>query len=271
MTKGKIIALSVISGVLIAIVILFSFVFCLYHEEVYYLEDVEIASVDIIESSGLKHGTPIFAINKDKAIASIEKAYPHIRVEGIRTTSVRAVEIVVSKRQPVYQNQKGEQYYIFDEDLKLLDIADSKQVGLIEINLELLDMQLGEFDSSNDANVLNELFNASFMYIKRPNNENVYDYLTREQICSFITKASIDNENDNLTLKLNDNLEISISKPTDRLTEKINLAFSTYNTLYDRELANNNIDNMGEKFSIIVTYQPDGTFVAGIHNIEASD
>ena len=146
MTKVKIVTLSCLSALLLTIVILFSFVFCLYGEEVSFSEDLDLNAQEIIDAGGLKHGTPIFAINKDSAKANIEKAYPNVEVVSINTTSLRSIKYTIKKRVPIYYIETNEMSFILDKDLKILSLDETEPTNLIKLELEMPNnAKAGEF------------------------------------------------------------------------------------------------------------------------------
>ena len=269
MSKGKIITISIISSLAIILVILFSFVFCLYGEKVSFLNEVEVESEDIIQAGELKHGTPIFRIDKQSAIDRIEKKYPSIRVDAIRTISVRSVEYVISKREPVYSIQIADKYLALDEDLKVLSTNADEVGDLIELNLDIeqLECEAGDFVLPGYAKILNVLYDSIEMYVTLPNESNEYNYLSRAEICAFIDTVSINSGAGNkLTITLDNQFKITIDNSAERLAEKVNIGFSTYNALYNREKAAGKLDAMPNDYSIIVSYDKDNNIFAGLHH-----
>ena len=106
MSKKRIIILSVLLGIVTLLIILFGVVFCLRKIEIsplsaeeyplYMYQINEKGNVDtddngkkiqinltndmILKAAGLKKGTPIFSVNKEKAKNNIEKTYPSLKV-----------------------------------------------------------------------------------------------------------------------------------------------------------------------------------------------
>ena len=153
MSKKRIIILSVLLSIVTLLIILFGVVFCLRKVDIntlsadeyplYMYQINEKGNIDtdndgkkiqinitqdmLLKAAGLRKGTPIFSVNKEKAKNNIESTYPSIKVVQIKTVSAIRVEIEVRQRVGMYYMQVDTEFdsnigfYVLDEDLVILD------------------------------------------------------------------------------------------------------------------------------------------------------
>ena len=128
MKKGAVITLSIVALILVLTGVLFGAVFCLRTQKVVVLGEtpVTISKEDIVSAAGFKKGESIFLLDKEKAISNIEAKHAEIKVVQIKTTSVTEIEIRIRARHKMFYTTFGENYFILDEDLKVLDIISSE-------------------------------------------------------------------------------------------------------------------------------------------------
>lgn len=168
--KNKIIIItcSVIVGV-IALIILFSFtLFAVRKVSVDYRSstvNLSVTQAEIIESSGIKKGGSVFFQNKSKYADNLEKKYPYIKVVNIETVFPSKIVIHVVERNEVYAVKLGEQYYICDNEFKILRITDtfeSEQDNAILLSgVEVKEANYAECDKlvvSNYADIYDKLY-----------------------------------------------------------------------------------------------------------------
>ena len=271
MKKGQIIAISIVSGVLVLLLAMFGFVFCLRKEKVTFIGDAEknlnITSEQIIKTAGFKHGRSIFMLNKDKATQNIERAYPYIKVVEIKTISAIQVEIRVRARSEMYYIERLNQFYIVDEELKVLRIVNREAVDSEAKLSHLTKIVSDKFGITGntvasdflrgqaDRNLFYNLFNAMYTCVKIDG-----EFLTREQISALIPKIefdtgySLDEAYTRIILTTSEGVKIDIGKPEQNLQYKINVCFSAFNILSEDEKKSGTI-----KF----LYLADGTVKAG--------
>ena len=105
MSKGKIIAISIIGFIVVLSTVLFGFVFCVRKQSVSFVTELSVTEQQILESANIKNGRPILLLDKEQAIQNIETKFPNIKVIQIKTTSLFAVEIVVRERFSLYYTE----------------------------------------------------------------------------------------------------------------------------------------------------------------------
>lgn len=128
--KNKIIIIicSVIIGI-IALVVLFSFtLFAVRNIDVDYRSNtvnLTTTKSELIANSGIKKGGSVFFQNKSKYINNLERKYPYIKVVNIETVFPSKLVLHIVERSEVYAVKDGEQYYICDNEFKVLRITDT--------------------------------------------------------------------------------------------------------------------------------------------------
>ncbi len=235
MTKAKIVLISLLVSILALMAILFGVVFRVKKQVVKAAgEDKEYClsiSKEIQKSAGIKKNSPIFMLNKEKAITKIEKAHHYIKVVQIKTISPIKIEIKVRKRFEMFYIESNNKYYILDEDLKVLKITDIKP-SLIQLNIPKLsitsDTEEGEFVGTKQSRkTIYNLFIALY-------EDALMD---REQIKSFISNINFETgyattgeaKFNRIILQTNMGVKMDIYKPEQNLKDKINKCFSLYN------------------------------------------
>jgi len=229
MSKGKIITLSIMSFLLVLIIVLFSAVFCLRSQNVVIVEgsELNVSHTDIISASGLKNGQSIFMLDKEKAISNIESAYPYIIGVQIKTTSVVSVDIVVRAREELYYMAYNQNYYILDEDLKVLNIVHTEpslirlKDGAISLND---DTKVSDFMGNDYQKAcLYQLYTAMYttQYIDR---SGMCDMLEDVEFLYFDTFSK-------MVISTDSGVKVEIEDPNENLQYKVNNCFSLYQTL----------------------------------------
>lgn len=80
---------------------------------------------EIIESGEIKMGGSVFFCNKNKYIEKIESKNPYIKVINIETVFPSKFVIHVAERQEIFAIEHNDQFYITDDEFKVLKITDS--------------------------------------------------------------------------------------------------------------------------------------------------
>lgn len=130
MKKKWIIALSVIVAVILLIVILSFTVFSLKSVTLDYRtskENITATDEEIIESADIDLGGSVFFRNKQYYIDNIERENPFVKVINIETVFPSSYVIHIAERQKVFAVEHNRQYYIVDEDYKVLEIYNSEE------------------------------------------------------------------------------------------------------------------------------------------------
>lgn len=128
MKKKWIIALSVIICVIVLLVILSFTAFSLKTIEIDFRTSksyITATDEEIIESGDFKLGGSVFFRNKSKYINNIESKYPYIKVINIETIFPSKFVIHIAERQEIFAIEHNNQFYICDDDFKVLRITDS--------------------------------------------------------------------------------------------------------------------------------------------------
>lgn len=247
MSKAKIILISVLIGLIAFVAILFGTVFCLRHQEIERIGEfsVEISNQDIISTAGFKKGGSIFMLDKEKATQNIEKSYPEIKVVQIRTVSINKIQIVIKQREKMFYYATEENYYILDEECKILEILtlegelNTEPTDLIKIDfsIDFTNLQAGDFASSDyNRNLTQNLYIAIITNVTKQSGENE-DYYTREDMKNSIKSVSLSQASTlkenytRLILLTRTGETLDIAKPEDNLCEKINICYSAINKL----------------------------------------
>ena len=128
MKKKWIIALSVLAAVIVLIVILSFTLFSLRTIELDFRTNktyITEPDQEIIESGEIKMGGSVFFRSKNKYIDKIESKNPYIKVVNIETVFPSKFVIHVAERQEIFAIEHNHQFYITDEEFKVLRITDS--------------------------------------------------------------------------------------------------------------------------------------------------
>ena len=80
---------------------------------------------EIIESGEIKMGGSVFFRSKNKYIEKIESKNPYIKVVNIETVFPSKFVIHVAERQEIFAVENNDQFYITDDEFKVLRITDS--------------------------------------------------------------------------------------------------------------------------------------------------
>lgn len=243
MSKGKIITLSIIGAIIAICCVLFGAVFRLRKQMVIFVgEGVEYSSEEIVSTAGLKNGKSIFLLDKDKAIANLEEKYADLKVVQIKTVSVARIEIVVRKRYETYYTKYLGNYYVLDQDLKVLNIIpenDDDQIALAE-NLVHITSKLENLTqttkitdfvgNSAQLNMAYNLFSAVYS-TQMPDKETGSE--AHQKFCELITAISFDvgytpagTVYNRLIIASSQGTTFDIGQATDNLERKINICFT---------------------------------------------
>lgn len=239
MTKTKIISLSIITIIVATITILFAAVFRLRKLNVVIVGEtpITVSREEIISAAGFKKNEAILMLNKEKAITNIEQKYANIKVIQIETTSVNSINIKVRARHEIYYTKLAENFYIMDEELKVLRIVEreSEPIDLIYIKENTLKLDSSTLvcdfvGSKLQEKVYNDLFEAMYTTVTKTENEERL-FLTRQEICNMIEMVKMENYDttNKLIIKTKYGVVLDIEKPNKDLQYKINICFSAVN------------------------------------------
>ena len=255
MTKKSVIWLSIILFVAVLTGVLFGFVFCLRNQTVKILGDSPILPTKekIIETANLKNGSSIFMLDKETATHNIETTYPYVKVIQIKTTNLTSVEIVVRARHQMYYAEFNDNYYILDEDLKVLTINMPEEsipavepTNLTKIEKDVLNISIntkaGDFVGSvYQSQIAYELYNSMINTVTKIENEGTEEekrvYFTRDDVKDMIRLVEFEEFNtfSKIIITTKHGVKLDIEKPTSELTKKINICFSTIESFLSSE------------------------------------
>ena len=171
MKKKWIIALSVIVAVILLAVILSFTVFSLKSVTLDYRtskENITATDEEIIESADIDLGGSVFFRNKQYYIDNIERENPFVKVINIETVFPSSYVIHIAERQKVFAVEHNGQYYIVDEDYKVLEINEQTDAILLNgLEISGTSYAVGEFmEVENSQPIYSALYENN-----RPLNE----------------------------------------------------------------------------------------------------
>lgn len=171
MKKKWIIALSVIVAVILLVVILSFTVFSLKSVTLDYRtskENITATDEEIIESADIDLGGSVFFRNKQYYIDNIERENPFVKVINIETVFPSSYVIHIAERQKVFAVEHNGQYYIVDEDYKVLEINEQTDAILLNgLEISGTSYAVGEFlEVENSQPIYSALYENN-----RPLNE----------------------------------------------------------------------------------------------------
>lgn len=215
------------------IVVLSSTVFSLKSVDVNFLAGTSIinnSKDEIIDSAQFKFNESIFFVGKKNYANKIEQANPYVRVVNIETKFPNKLVIHVAERQECYVVKLAtNKYAVTDEYMKvlrILDVYQNNESNAIEIKNSGLSNQsvsAGDFFKLDD-DYLTQVF-KSF-------REWNLDYSALKQ---KITSIELNYEKpDKLLVNMRSGVQILIENSKFQLSDKLNLAFSFYDTKKDK-------------------------------------
>ncbi len=278
--KAKIITIAIVLSILALILILFCAVFCLYRQDVVFIGErnntVKITDEQIIETAGFRTGRSIFSLDKDKAIENIEQTYPYLKVVQINTVSAIRIEIRVRERYEMYYaaDEINQNYYILDEELKVLQITDFEPTGITKLESSLLgDANIDILGITGNTVVSDFLANTHFrsltdnLFVAMYNTvmieeDGVDRYVTRDDIKILVTNVqfargyTLQESYDRIIITTSRGFIIDIGKPDSNLENKVNICFNAIDALIERGESGGTIkvtylDNGEERYNFI--------------------
>lgn len=85
---------------------------------------------EIIAASGLTEGQNLFRLNKFKLIEKLKEKLPYLADVSVDRHLPVGIEIIVTEAKPYLTAGSGEEYYILDETLRVLEITDTQPENL---------------------------------------------------------------------------------------------------------------------------------------------
>ena len=234
-TKKIIISLTTIF-LFVGIILILSFtVFSLKNVEINFkTSHAQISQTDeeIIKQGDFGYGHSVFFHSKKKYIENIEKSNPYIEVINIETVFPSTFVVHIAQRQEVYTIENGVNYFITDQNLKILkienDFASSQNNSILLKGLKIVekDYKVGDFiQQENYVDVYSALFNCNRTLAEQ-----------KSLIKSINLQIEYDEKLDKDLLACNLHLyggqTVQIKNASYGLKYKLNMFLSVYSQLY---------------------------------------
>lgn len=192
----------------------------------------EISQEKVIESGNFRKNSCVFFIDKQSHINLMEKNNPYLKVINIETKFPNNLIIHCLEREELYALKINDsKFFIVDNEFKLLNIVgefDSNSSNAIllggEINIENKDAEIGEFISlSDEQNNIENIYTALFLNNRTPAEQKaLFKEISIEY--NLVSKP-------HLYIKDYNGLNICIKYMRDKLPQKIQCLFATYNQI----------------------------------------
>lgn len=218
---------------LAVIVVLSSAVFALKDISVNFLSTTDILTgteQNIIDSGNFKVGENVFFATKSAYIKNIEKDNPYIRVINIETIFPNKFVINAVERNETYVIKlDNNKYAKTDEYLKVLEVTEKYQNSTSN-GIEVKNSGLsGQSVSAGDFFETNDFLSKLFYAFKEWDSSVV-------SIKNKIASVELNYEQtDKLLINMRSGVQIIIRKSSNQLSDKLNLAFSFYDTKTDKD------------------------------------
>lgn len=229
MKNKKLAIFLVIFVFLVVVVVLSSTVFSLQNVTLQFMSSTNIltgAEADIVKSGKFRYGENVFFSTKSYYQKNMEKSNPYLKVINIETIFPNGFCIHAIERNECYCIKlSNNKYAVVDEELKVLKILDvfqntSQNAMQIE-NTELSTQNLSEGDFfATKNNFFEQLFNCFREW------DNSYANI-RAKVKSVQQNYEKDGQ---LLVNMRSGVQIVIENSESQLSDKLNLAFSFYDT-----------------------------------------
>lgn len=243
MTKKSLIALSIFIVLIVLTGVLFGTVFCLRSQNVKVIGDtpIDISREEIISTAGFNKGESIFMLDKSAATSRIEEKYANIKVIQIKTKSITEVEIRIRARHEMFYTEFNNNFYVMDEELKVLNIIEANPEGeptnapinLIYIENDLLNIHKSTLKcdfigSDNQQKVVYDLCNSMMNVVTKQEAGNEV-YFTRTDVKDVLRNIEFQEFDsfEKLVVTTKYGVKLDIENPSKNLENKINVCFST--------------------------------------------
>lgn len=219
------------------IVVLTSTVFSLDNVTVKFLSTTNILTnqeEQIVQSGSFRFGENVFFSNKAKYAKNIEKANPYIRVVNIETVFPNKFVVNAVERNECFvikfsAGPNKNKYAVTDERMKVLNILDNYQNSTSN-GIEIIGTDLGAQNVS-----LGDFFETDINYFT-----NLFDSFREWKISYLDIKARVKSIQPNyekqnrLLVNMRSGVQIIIENSNSQTSDKLNLAFSFYDTKTDK-------------------------------------
>lgn len=231
--KKVIIAFSVLVAVIGLALLLSYTLFALRDVELdYRTSHTNITATDeeIIESGQIDMGGTIFFRNKKKIEERIENANPYVDVINIETVFPSKFVIHIKERTKVYAIAGEGEYYYCDENLRVLEIAQTLSQDapiLLEGDFTVKRMQVGQYVTFlENPMIYQSLYQSNLTY---GNQRDLIEKIRVEKIYDEGEKANINS----VKLFLKGGQTVVFANPERDLDYKAYLFITVYSNLFD--------------------------------------
>lgn len=263
--KNRRLAIFLVIFVFLAVVIvLSSAVFSLHSVELRFLSTTSVLTgkeSEIVASGNFKIGESVFFSTKKNYIKQMEKANPYVRIVNIETVFPNKFIVNAVERNETYVIKMDNNKYVkTDEYMKVLSVSsvfqNSTTNGIVINGSGLSDqtVEAGDFFKT-DGNYLTALFNCF----------REWD-LSYANLKAKIESIELNYNNDpyRLLVNMRSGVQIVVRKSNRNLSDKLNLAFSFYDTKEDK--SHNPVDYT--KSGIIEVFESESKIYASYRQIK---
>lgn len=238
--NGKIAVIVAVVAFVALIVVLASAVFCVKKVELvwYKTPSSEVGAItqaQFLEKSGVANSS-VFLLDREKAVANIESAYPDVRVINVEVVWPNVMKIHAVEREAVYALPiKNGKFAIVDEYFKVLEIVDtftSTKTNAILINTtDTSKLEVKRADTINlfGTTVWSNIYNA-FLELER-------DLIDFRAIISNATLTET-----TLTINTHMGVTMKLDKPFANTRAKMRLALKTFDLMTTEDYPNSVVE-----------------------------
>lgn len=184
---------------------------------------------EFIETSTIKEKTSVFFINKNQIKKTLEEKFSYIKIVNIETTFPNGLTFNVAEREELFAIKNNlDNYSLIDCDFKVLNVVSMAEFETFEIKpiliefagSHLINLSKGNFIEKTKDTAIFENFAKSCLISSR-------DVIEQKTLFKDIILL-----NDMLILHLQDNFEIKIYFPSEKLHIKVGAMFLRMGQIY---------------------------------------
>ena len=228
MRKKRLTIILIIFSILVLFIVFSSTIFILKSVDIRFLNAINILSgkdEQIIESGEFNYNENVMLLNKKKYIDNLEKNNPYLKVVNLEVKFPNSLTINCVERKSLFCIKNLEEYYLLDEDFKVLEVVSTFETGLSnEILLENISINqnymAGEFVSFDET--LKLKINSLLIGLKEWKSDN-------DNLKFYIKSITLNYETtEKIMLSMNNEKRIIIKDYCYLSSDKFNIAFSTF-------------------------------------------
>ena len=231
--KNKRLAIFLIIFVFLAVfVVLSSTIFSLRYVEVRFLSTTNILldkETEIVNSGKFRYGESVFLSTKSNYVNNMEKSNPYLRVVNIETIFPNKFVINCVERNECFVIKlSSNKYAVADEHMKVLKILNTYQnntsnaIEVLNSELSTQTVTEGDFFAIND-NYFETLFKCFREW-----------HIEYNEVKARVKSIQLNYEKTGqLLINMHSGVQIVVENSTSQLSDKLNLAFSTYDATTD--------------------------------------